>query len=109
MSSSQSTKNGQDEVQEVDLNIDIDDLRERLGVVALEQENVLLRQILNEWLAYVNIMDLALQELLGEPVVTEKMQYNVRRGGKVEIVRNRPPIPANLLQAAPERVATGGE
>ncbi len=107
MNSSTSSKDGQEDVQELDLNIDIDDLRERLGVVALEQENVLLRQILDEWLAYVNIMDLALQELLGEPIVTEKMQYNIRRGGKVEIVRNRPPFPANLVEAAPERVATG--
>jgi hypothetical protein len=109
MSSSTLNKNGQDEVQEVNLDIDIDDLRERLGVVALEQENALLRQTLNEYLAYVNVIDLAVQELLGEPIVTEKMQYNIRRGGKIEISRSRPPIPANLLQAAPERVGTGGK
>ena len=89
--------------------IDIEDLRERLGVVALEQENAVLRQLLNDYLAYTNMIDLAVQELLGEPIVTEKMQYNIRRGGKVDILRSRPPIPANLLQAAPEKIASGGK
>lgn len=104
-----SSKNDQDKVPEVNLDIDIEDLRERLGVIALEQENALLRQILSEWLGYLNIIDLAVQELLGEPIVTEKMQYNIRRGGKVDILRSRPPIPTNLLQAAPAKVGSGGQ
>lgn len=95
----------QDEENDAEIQIDIDELREQLGINELEAENQALRELLSEWLSYVNLIDITLQELLGEPGVTERIQYNIPRGGRLEVQRHRPPIPANLAREKPQLVS----
>lgn len=99
MTSNTSTKNGAAESEsEVEFEFDIEEARVALGVAALEEEVNELRFLLGEALTYTNYVDLALQELRGEGVVTEDLKYNVRRGGRIEVQRVRPPAPANLTR-----------
>lgn len=94
-----------------EIQIDIDDLREQLGINALEAENQALRELLSEWLSYMNLIDITVQELTGEPTVTERIKYNIPRGGRVQIQKHRPPIPANLAREKPQlvpKIATEG-
>ena len=101
MSTETMTRNGQKEqaqATEAEFELDIEGLREALGINALEEENKALRELLSELLTYTNYVDLSLQELLGEPTVTETLQYNVARGGRVQVQRQRPPAPANLTR-----------
>jgi hypothetical protein len=90
-------KNGE-EAEQVEFQFDLDELREALGVPALEAEVEMLRSLLSETLTYINYVDLSLQELQGEGVVTESMQYNVGRGGRIQAQRRRPPAPPNLTK-----------
>lgn len=91
-------KNGQ---EDIGLEIDVDVLREQLGIVALEEENRHLRELLGQILTYINQVDLAVQELNGDAVVTETHRYNVSRGGKVNLNISRPSIPSNLADQGP--------
>lgn len=95
---STSAKNGAEETAE--LEFDVDEMREALGVPALEARIEALEQLVGEQLTYMNYVDLSLQELQGEPVVTERLKYNVSRGGRLQFQRQRPPAPANLTNKA---------
>lgn len=97
MPSSTLTKNGE-EAEEVELEFPIDELRVALGVTELEAENAALRELLSELLTYVGYVDLSLQELQGEATVTERLKYNVNRGGRLQFQRERPPAPGNLTK-----------
>ena len=103
MSGSALTKNG--EQNEADLELDIEEMRVQLGIVALEEEIAALREILSEWLTYFNAIDMTVQELTGERTVTERLAMNVRPGGNIDLTRHRPAIPANLVKKAPSQVA----
>jgi hypothetical protein len=85
----------QDENQ-VEFELDFDELREELGINALEAENEALRELISEMLTYMNFVDLTVQELTGEPTVTERIAYNIPKGGRMQVQRERPPIPSNL-------------
>ncbi len=95
----------QNDENPVELQFDIDDLREQLGINELEAENQALRELLSEWLSYMNLIDITVQELIGEPTVTERIQYNIPKGGRLEVQRHRPPIPANLAREKPQMVS----
>lgn len=97
-------KNGHEEERAAELEFDLEELREALGINAIEAENKALRQVISELLTYTNYVDLSLQELLGEPVVSEQLQYNVAHGGRVTAQRKRPPAPANLTRAKLEMI-----
>ena len=107
MNSKTSTKNGSEEA-EVEFEFDIGELRQELGIPELEAENEALRALLGEVLTYINYVDLSLQELQGEGVVTERLKYNVGRGGRLQFQRERPPAPANLTRTA-LKLVTGTE
>lgn len=88
--------------------IDIEELRVELGIVEIERklEEIQisvsrLQNSLGEWLVYVNLMDRRVQELSGENVITEKIAYNARADGHIQLLRHRPPVPNNLLEGAP--------
>jgi len=85
-----------DEQEETVFELDISELREQLGIVALEKENEELRKLLAETVTYMNLIDLTVQEFAGEPTVTERIAYNIPKGGRMEAQRQRPPIPSNL-------------
>jgi hypothetical protein len=100
MTSNTLTRNGQEEeANQVEFEFDLVDLREALGIPELEAELESYRQLLSELLTYTNYVDLSLQELQGEGVVTETLRYNVARGGRVHVQRQRPPAPMNLTRA----------
>ena len=94
-----SANNGAEETA-AELEFDIDEMREALGVPALEARIKALEALVGEQLTYINYVDLSLQELQGEPVVTERLKYNVGRSGRLEFQRQRPPAPANLTNRA---------
>lgn len=102
MSSKTSTKNGEGKENERVLELDADDLRERLGIVAIESELESFRQLLGQVLDYMNAIDLTLQELDGEPIVTETQRYNIRKGGRIDLTKIRPAVPANLVAKQPK-------
>lgn len=85
-----------DNQEETVFELDISELREQLGIVALEKENQELRELLAETVTYMNLIDLTVQEFAGEPTVTERIAYNIPKGGRMEAQRQRPPIPSNL-------------
>lgn len=89
---------------QVEFEFDIDELRERLGIPEMESELKAIREILGEWLSYMNLVDLTVQELVGEPTVTERITYNIPKGGRLEMQRQRPPIPSNLSAQQPALV-----
>lgn len=89
--------------------LDIDELRKQLGIDKILEENKALREMLSEWLSYVNLLDISVQELLGEPSVTERIQYNIPKGGRLEVQRHRPPIPANLAKEQPQLIQKPAE
>jgi hypothetical protein len=88
----------------VEFEFDINDLREELGIPEIEAELASLRELLGEWLSYMNLVDLTVQELVGEPTVTESIAYNIPKGGRLEVQRQRPPIPSNLSEQSPALV-----
>jgi hypothetical protein len=96
MSGKTSTKNGQP-VKEMEFEFDIEELREQLGIDALERELDTLREMFGEWLLYLNMMDERQQRLEGEPVLTAKHKLNKGPDGRFDIERSRPPLPDNLL------------
>ncbi len=100
MTSNTSTKNGTEEETKPDFEFefDLEELKAALGIPELLAENEALRSLQGELLTYINYVDRTLQELQGEPVVTEDLQYNVSRGGRLEFQRKRPPAPSNLTR-----------
>lgn len=84
------------EENQVEFEFDLDELREQLKINELEKEVQTLRELLSEVLTYMNYIDLTVQELTGEPTVTERIAYNIPKGGRMQIQRQRPPIPSNL-------------
>lgn len=89
--------------------LNIEELRDELGITALENELAELRKLLAEWLSYVNLVDISVQELIGEPDITETLNYNIPKGGRLKVQRQRPPIPANLARERPQMVAVPKE
>lgn len=81
---------------EVEFEFNLTDLREQLGIDELVAENKYLRELLGEILTYLNMVDLTVQELVGEPSVTERIKYNIPKGGRLQVQRERPPVPSNL-------------
>lgn len=107
MSTSKSkTKNGQP--PEVELDFDLDELREGIGIDALEARIAHLEQTLAEWLIYVNMVDERVQALGGEPTVTVKRKMNIGDDGEFELVRQRPPLPSNLMRDMPRSLPKAG-
>lgn len=96
---------GKNEDNNVEFELNIDDLREELGINEILAEQEAMREMLSEWLSYINFLDISIQELLGEPSVTERLQYNIPKGGRLEVQRHRPPVPANLSREQPQLVA----
>ena len=92
------------EQNDYEFELDINDLREQLGIDEILKEQRAIREMLSEWLSYVNLLDISVQELLGEPSVTERIQYNIPKGGRLEVQRHRPPIPANLAREKPQMI-----
>ncbi len=93
------TKNGTEEDKpDFEFEFDLEELKAALGIPELLAENEAMRELLGEFLTYTNYVDRTLQELQGEPVVTEDLRYNVSRGGRVEFQRKRPPAPSNLTR-----------
>jgi hypothetical protein len=99
MATKTSAKNGQAEQSIMEL--DADEMREQLGIAAIEKELSNLRGLLSEILTYINQVDLSVQELGGDPVVTEIHRYNVREGGKIDLSVSRPSFPSNLTKDQP--------
>ena len=92
------------EENQVEFEFDLNELIERLGIPEMESELQALRELLAEWLSYMNLVDLTVQELVGEPTVTERIAYNIPKGGRLEVQRHRPPIPSNLSAQTPALV-----
>ena len=100
-SKSTKTKNSQPPESEVELNFDLDELREEMGVVALEERIAQFEQILTEMLTYFNVLDERVQQLQGDPVVTARHQMNIGDDGRIEVLRQRPSLPSNLINDGP--------
>ncbi|MHA2231805.1 MAG: hypothetical protein ACXAB4_04880 [Candidatus Hodarchaeales archaeon] len=98
--------NNEQPVNGAQLEIDAGELREQLGIEALEEEIAVLRDIIGQWLTYINVLDKRVQELAGEGTISETLRFNVNPGGKVQTDRVKPALPSNLLENAPKMVPT---
>jgi len=97
------TKNGQAEKEtEVNLEVDIDELRVMLGINALENQIASLQETFAQWLTYVNMVDMRIQELSGEKVVTQTHRFTFGPDGNLELRRSKPVLPENLVKRAPK-------
>lgn len=102
------TSKNQDPAKKTEIPLDVEEMRVELGIVEIEQKLeelqigfARLQKSLGEWLVYFNMMDRRVQELSGEKVITEKLSYNARADGHIQLLRHRPPVPNNLLEGAP--------
>jgi len=96
MTTKATTKNGHKQA-DTEFVLDIAEMRDQLGINELEAKIELLNQILGEWLLYVNMVDERVQRLDAEPVMTKKHKLNIGADGSIELERQRPPLPENLL------------
>lgn len=96
MASKKSAKDGQKE-NETEFVLDIEQLREELGINALEQKFDILNEQFGEWLLYVNMLDERQQRFEAEPILTAKHKSHTGPDGRIEIERHRPSLPDNLL------------
>jgi len=96
MASKKSAKDDQNE-NETEFVLDMNELREGLGIDALEQKLDTLTEQFTEWLLYVNMLDERQQRFEAEPILTAKHKPSTGPDGRIEIERHRPPLPDNLL------------
>lgn len=102
-----------------DWELNVAELREAIGVPALlmrmeqlEAEVENLRELLAESLTYQNTIHRDLQELAGEPVVTEDLQAHIAPGGYLSFENHAPPVPGNVedfIETLRRRPAEEGE
>ena len=92
------------------LDIDTEELRGSLGVSDLEDRVAYMEEMyetlaasFGEWLVYVNILDRRQQNLEGQSTVSEDLSFNERGDGEIEIIRQRPALPFNILNNSPVR------
>ena len=100
MTTKSSTKNGQEvkeKEKETEFVLDIEEMREQLGINELEHKLDIMNELFGEWLLYVNMIDERQQRLEAEPVMTTKHKMNVGSDGRMELERQRPALPENLI------------
>jgi hypothetical protein len=96
MTSKKSAKDDQ-KTKETEFVFDIEEMREQLGIDALELKLDILTEQFTEWLLYVNMLDERQQRFEAEPILTAKHKPSTGPDGRIEIERHRPPLPDNLL------------
>ena len=97
---------------EYTVEIDGNEMTEELGITQLEEEVNGLRSrvayleaVLTDVLTYINAVDLRVQQLNGEPVVSGELLMHMSNGG-LNVTFNRPEVPG-ALSATLDRISQG--